>query len=347
MAAAAPEQIVTISPKQLASFIEECFYINETPCAWGPPGVGKSQIVHQVALRLGLPVYEVRLAQMDGVDVRGLPYMKDGRTHWGDPSCFPPADLQGGCIVFLDEANRAPVSVQNAGFQAIDQHRIGDYTFPKDTHFVLACNREGDGGGVNQMPAALANRLIHGWVAPSWEDWVAWAPGADVHPLVIAYVKWQHGTRRDGEAPKVLLHFDPKAKSNPTPRAVEKASSILKRQVADRNLELALLAGAIGVTEALALSAFVRLFAKLPDIRSILADPDNAPVPEEVGVRYAVAATLSRVADDRNLPDVIRYLERLPGEYNVFAIKTAKERDAVLAQTPAYVEWRVRHQAAA
>jgi len=45
---------------------------------WGPPGVGKSQLVAQVAGKHGVPVIDIRLAQMEPTDLRGIPF-RDGK----------------------------------------------------------------------------------------------------------------------------------------------------------------------------------------------------------------------------------------------------------------------------
>ena len=41
---------------------------------WGPPGVGKSQMVAQVAETNNIPVIDIRLSQMEPSDLRGIPF---------------------------------------------------------------------------------------------------------------------------------------------------------------------------------------------------------------------------------------------------------------------------------
>ena len=59
---------------------------------WGACGVGKSQIVAQVACDLGWQFLDIRAVQLDPVDLRGLPRIPQIRRN-GCPRnfCLPPA----------------------------------------------------------------------------------------------------------------------------------------------------------------------------------------------------------------------------------------------------------------
>ena len=58
---------------------------------WGPPGVGKSALVHQIAMARGLKVLDLRLAQLEPTDLRGIPMPNTvtGRADWFLPSFWP------------------------------------------------------------------------------------------------------------------------------------------------------------------------------------------------------------------------------------------------------------------
>ena len=57
---------------------------------WGPCGVGKSQIVGQVAADRNFSFLDVRAVQLDPVDLRGLPRIALDQTEWVPPSFSPP-----------------------------------------------------------------------------------------------------------------------------------------------------------------------------------------------------------------------------------------------------------------
>ena len=56
---------------------------------WGPPGVGKSSIVAQVAEENNMKLVDLRLSQLAPTDLRGLPVAKDGRSTWYPPEFLP------------------------------------------------------------------------------------------------------------------------------------------------------------------------------------------------------------------------------------------------------------------
>jgi MoxR-like ATPase len=72
---------------------------------WGACGVGKSQIVAQVANDLNWQFLDIRAVQLDPVDLRGLPRITADCAEW-----VPPKFLlnDGNGILFLDELTSAP-----------------------------------------------------------------------------------------------------------------------------------------------------------------------------------------------------------------------------------------------
>lgn len=84
---------------------------------WGGPGIGKSSIVAQLANSLKLSLRDIRALLLDPVDLRGLPYLENGRSKWAIPD-FLPNDGEG--ILFLDELNAASGMVQAAFYQLDD-----------------------------------------------------------------------------------------------------------------------------------------------------------------------------------------------------------------------------------
>ena len=168
-------------PAQLMSILDREFLStrsgHHTPVMmWGPPGVGKSQMVAQVAEKHGVPVIDIRLSQMEPSDLRGIPFRSGEHVEWAVPAMLPDAERHGvEGILFLDEITSAPPSVSAAAYQLILDRRLGEYRVPDGWAIFAAGNRQGDRGVTYSMPAPLANRFSHFEVDVNLDDWVAWA----------------------------------------------------------------------------------------------------------------------------------------------------------------------------
>ena len=322
---------VALKPSETAAALIACLHARQPVCLWGSPGIGKSQIVQQTAAAEGLACQDVRAVLLDPVDLRGLPHLNgNGRAAWAIPDFLP---VNGNGVLFLDELNRAPILVQNACFQLVLDRRLGDYRLPVGWSVVAACNRESDGGGITRMPSALANRFTHLNVQPDLDDWCRWAVTAGVDPVVVAFLRFR---------PALLHQFSREARAFPTPRSWQFVSTIVGQQPSP-DVELALVAGSVGHEAAIEFVAFMKLYRSLPSIDAILLDPANAPVPSDVATLYAVSSALANRAREDNLGRIVRYLDRLPVEYSVFAVRDATTRDQALTSTPEFTAWAVAH----
>ena len=112
---------------------------------WGPPGVGKSDIVQQITDDAGGYMFDLRLGQMDPTDLRGIPYFNKelGVMDWAPPIDLPSPEFAKDypmITLFLDEMNAAAPSVQAAAYQLILNRRIGKYVLPDNVVVIAAGN---------------------------------------------------------------------------------------------------------------------------------------------------------------------------------------------------------------
>ena len=193
-------------PAQLSTILDREFLSaqdgHHTPVMlWGPPGVGKSQIIAQVAARHSVPMIDIRLSQMEPTDLRGIPFRIEDRVEWAIPSMLPDAKRHGPQgILFLDEITSAPPSVSAAAYQLILDRRLGAYQIPDGWAIFAAGNRQGDRGVTYTMPAPLANRFSHFEVEANLDDWVAWAYANKIDERLIGFLRFR---------PELLFDFDP------------------------------------------------------------------------------------------------------------------------------------------
>jgi len=252
---------------------------------WGPPGVGKSQMVSQVAARNDVEVIDIRLSQMEPSDLRGIPFRLDDHVEWAVPAMLPDARRHGEeGILFLDEITSAPPSVSAAAYQLILDRRLGAYQVPAGWAILAAGNRQGDRGVTYSMPAPLANRFSHYEVDVNLDDWVAWAYGNGIDEKVIAFLRFR---------PELLFDFDPSHNpvAFPSPRSWEFAHRALQKFGDAPALLLGALQACIGPAAGIELNAFVANLDRMPELDAIVRGED-VPVPEEIDLQYAVASAL-------------------------------------------------------
>ncbi|MBI4348079.1 MAG: AAA family ATPase, partial [Elusimicrobia bacterium] len=157
---------------------------------WGPPAVGKSAVVAAAASARRLALIDLRLAQLDAADLRGIPVPDHSsrRVRWYPPA-FLPGD--GGGILFLDEIDKAPALVKSAALQLVLDRAIGDYRLPEGWRIVCAGNREEDNAFASPLGSALANRMLHAEVEPDLDTWVAWAKDNGIHDDITAFLRFR------------------------------------------------------------------------------------------------------------------------------------------------------------
>lgn len=317
-----------MKPSEITQALDICLQAFQPVIIWGYPGIGKTQIVHQSAARAGMELRDPNAVTLDPVDLRGMPDKQNGKTVWLTPDFLPDS---GRGIFFVDELNRASQMVQNACLRLALEGKIGNYTMPRDWHFVAACNPNGP--GTTKMSAALLNRFVHLECEPDIEDWSKWAIVAGIEPAVIAFLRFR---------PNLLHDFSATSKAFPSPRSWEFVSKITA-QHPNPNIEHELFKGTVGDGAAVEYSAFLRLYRQIPSIDGILLNPDKADVPQDAASLFAIASALGRRAADSNIARVIRYLDRIPEEYSVMTIKDAVTRDKTLCATPEFTKWAITH----
>ena len=330
----------TISPKTLASCLVECIKANIPAMAWGKPGIGKSDVVRQVAASLGYGLIDFRATLRDPVDLRGLPLVdaKTGTTRWLAPNELPNADRDGDKgILFLDELPNAPPLMQASCFGLVLDRQLGEYRLPEGWVPIAAGNRMADRSASQRMPSALKNRFAHFEVQADIDSWSDWANKAELNPLIIAFVRYR----------AELLHKMPEGDDNafPTPRAWQSVSRCFDKSMA-MHLRFSLVTGLVGPGPAAELEAFITSWTRLPPIQQIIDNPKSAMVPnmDEPGLMYAVSSAIARKATRETFGNVLTYAARLPKEFEILTAVDAVRRDPLLTKSSAFVQWAVRNQ---
>jgi len=280
----------TVGPRSAKKAILKGFAKQRPLFLWGPPGIGKSDIVKQIGADIGAHVIDVRLSLWEPTDIKGIPYFdsNSNKMVWAPPVELPDAEMASQhdkIILFMDEMNSAPPAVQAAAYQLVLNRRVGTYVLPKNVVLVAAGNREGDKGVTYRMPAPLANRFVHLEMKVDWDDYSFWATENRIHKDVVGYLTFSK---------KDLYDFDPKSSSRAfaTPRSWTFVSELLEDDDCDENTLTDLISGAVGEGLALKFMAHRKVASKMPDPTDILSGKVKKMESKEISAMYSLAVSL-------------------------------------------------------
>ena len=306
--------VTTVNPSRLKAMILHCIDRQRPMFIAGPPGIGKSDIVAEVARMQRRPLIDIRLPLLEATDIRGLPHLVDVTIRdadgnvvvneqgvalteklfkWSNPTDLP-TDPNSRALVFFDEMSAAPPSVQAATYQIILNRKIGTYELPKDVVIVAAGNRVKDKGVAYNMPTPLANRFVHANLHVDFDDWQEWAMRNRVHKDVVGYLTFQGND---------LFDFDPRRESYAfaTPRSWSFVSDLLyERQadgtVVDTQLPVDILGdlikGTVGEGPAIKFMTYRKQAANLPRARDILEGTVTKLNVKQIDIMYALTTAL-------------------------------------------------------
>ena len=325
---------------------------------WGPPGVGKSSIMRTVADSLGIGFIDVRLAQREPVDIRGLPVPTDNGVVWQVSAEWPRDPTSRGIILF-DEITAADRSLQVAAYEFILDRRLGNlYSVPDGWYICAAGNRAEDRAVAGTMSSALANRFMHVELQADVGDWVAWAVAQGLHPSVTGFIRYR---------PALLFHQEDEnlERGWPTPRAWERVARMLVALAGlGDDLVRKAVYGLVGDGAGVEFLAFHKLNENLGDVLRMMLDP-SVPVemPDSADRRYALVAAavyhLWRGEDEINararLDGFFRICMALTSDFACLAMTDALGRQdapdaamkaSALLNHPRYAEWKAKYGAA-
>ena len=288
----------TVSPNKAKNSIRHAIAKKRPIFLWGPPGIGKSDIVKQITENLSNShLIDVRLSLWEPTDIKGIPYYdaKQSKMVWAPPSELPDEEMASHfdhIVLFLDEMNSAAPAVQAAAYQLILNRRVGQYKLPDNVLIVAAGNREADKGVTYRMPAPLANRFIHLELAVDFDDWAQWATDNRIHRDVVGYLTF---------AKKDLYDFDPKSPSRSfaTPRSWSFVSELLEDDL-DENTTMDLVSGAIGEGLAIKFLAHRKYASELPNPTDILDGKVKELKTKEISAMYSLTVSLCYELQEAN-----------------------------------------------
>jgi hypothetical protein len=284
-----PEQFVSshqVGPNQAKHGIRSCIRIQRPLFLWGPPGIGKSDIVKQIGEEQGREVIDVRLSLWEPTDIKGIPYYNsDKKTMVWAPPAELPTDPDSTAILFLDELNSAAPATQAAAFQLVLNRQVGTYVLPKGVSIIAAGNRDSDKGVTYRMPTPLANRFVHLELKSNFDDYLEWATQNRIHEQVLGYLSFSK---------KHLYDFDPKSPSRAfaTPRSWSFVSDLLQDKDLPEDMLTYLIAGTVGEGITTSFMAHRKIAKQMPNPEDILSGKVKKSDITEISAMYSLAVSM-------------------------------------------------------
>lgn len=327
----------TLQAKDISKSLDKLIESQIPVFVWGSPGIGKSSIVKQIATDKNLEFVDLRLSLLDPTDLKGIPFFdKDNNEAvWATPN-FLPKNPDSKGILFLDEINTAPPSVQASAYQLVLDRKVGDYELPKGWSIVAAGNHESDRGVVYRMPPPLANRFVHLSMEVSFEDWKGWAYENGIDSSIIAFLQYDN---------EKLFDFDPSKnqKSFPTPRSWEYVDKILASGI-ESTLLMDIISGAVGSESATAFMSFRKVMNRLPDIEKLLNNED-VEVEHDGQVLFAlIAGIISNIRSvgipaHEKIDNALKFSLTLPKEFSVMLVKDMQQNKINVEGSSVWEDW--------
>jgi len=321
--------------KNTKRLVHKCMECNLTPFLWGKAGIGKSQIVQQIADEGKMQMVDLRLGQMEVGDLTGIPDRNGDTTVWLRPTWFPTDNSKG--ILFLDEINRARLDVLQAVFQLVLDRRLNTHVLPEGWKIVCAGNPSGGDYFVSDLDPALMNRFVHIKLTPLHTEFVDHAKGASFNKSVVSFIQ---------EYPNMLGNemIDIPLEIIPTPRGWEMYGKIIDGLDINSSTDQALMFEAgVGIVGSTATVSFIesfkqakryirgeeilKNFAKVkPDLKDMLDTTDGKEIRIDL-----INMTLEEVLDltmphdyhfmEKTEKNFVDFLVMLPIDLRLAAIK--------------------------
>lgn len=169
----------------------------------GPPGIGKTAVMEQVASELGIGMLAYSMTHHTRQSAIGLPYIshKDyGGTEYAVTEytmseiiasiydLMEETGVREG-ILFLDEINcvsetLAPLMLQFLQYKVFGRHRI-----PDGWVITAAGNPPEYNDSVRDLDIVTLDRLKKIDVEPDYEAWKEYAPAANMHPAITGFLE--------------------------------------------------------------------------------------------------------------------------------------------------------------
>ncbi len=268
----------------------------EVPLLIGHFGVGKTDLMREIAEETNRRLVILILSQMEPGDLIGLPARGEDRTVFLKPDWWPDDE---NTILLLDEINRAHRSIRNAIMQLLIDRRIHNHILPDGVWISAAMNPPDDEYDQAELitDPAFISRFFVLEITPDPNEWIEWAKRKKINSDVVNFIR---------DYPEFLMadrNVSIKAELKPSPRSWYKLGRVLSKLSEDdiEKYGYTLAAGIVGPEAA---KAFYDSFLSnkvIPSAERLLLYGDMAEVQD---INDASSVVLRIIDYLSNLSDV-------------------------------------------
>jgi len=347
---------------ELEEMIGRHYYAKVPLYIWGATGIGKSDTVkakgkmlaeknqreykawnklsskekHEIAEHPEkyFVMMDIRLSQLDPSDLRGLPALNGKAVvEWKIPFWLDYVTKEKAMgIVFFDEINLAPPSIQSAAYQLILDRELGEVSIADGISLLAAGNRIEDRANVFDLPLPLQNRFSHVTLNPpaiSQTDidkgWTKWALDNDIDPRIVTFLQRYPEMLN----PKTKKDSDDRAFA--TPRSWGKYCNALIKDVKTNDLNMIelLASAAVGYDTASQFTAFLK-FQKEINLKDILNNPKKAGDIKDLDLKYSLLSLIAEWYDvnygKESLDKVFKIAQNITDEFAILMLRFVKNK---------------------
>lgn len=332
----------SVSLKNVSTVVETFIKHQIVPMLYGQPGIGKSRIIQNIALKYNLELIDLRLSQCEPTDLLGLPFFKGEKTAYKPMETFPleidalPPN-KNGWLLFLDELNSASPSVQSACYKLILDRQVGSLKLHPRCAIVAAGNRVEDQSIVSPLSSALVSRMANLELNTDYKDWLDWAKENNIAHQIQAFIEFSPQSLNTFEA---VLRRDSEDRSYACPRTWEMISKLIQKDY-DTSLLLEFITALMDLETAHQFYAFLSIYKDIPSLEAMLLHPAEVTIPTELSHIFAFSYYLASHLNQENIETLFTVVLRLPIEFQFIVVKQAFNK---IRNSPLITEWKLKNK---
>jgi hypothetical protein len=296
----------------------------------GSPGCGKSALGAEIGAELGFDrVVDLNLSMLEIPDVAGL-YFPDKDSSalrfYASPAI---EQLQTGRnLVLLDEFADSQIQMQNVGRRMFWTREINGIKVSPETHFILLSNRSTDKSGAGKLSGKVKNAVSQYSMESNLEDWVQWALGANIDPVLIQFLRFK---------PAELDAYNPDHDASPTPRQWEMVNYV--PTTLPQYLFFEGVKSKVGEGAAVAYTAFRKIYQSLVSFEDVVMNPTTVKIPTDLSAQYAIVGSVAHNTTAATIERVALFVERMPSDFSTMFWNDSVKKTPALKTTKAFIKW--------